>query len=299
MTDGPQTPESAINLSPGSPTQVKDEIQQSQQKEGAILPQTTPKPSETTRPLEGNKEQNQISSTPTEQTQVKEKKLTNQVLVSFLEKQKYSTSENQSLPPDQQEFNRKVDELIKSSNQNPDQPVNQETFIQGLNLAYQKNLPDEISQIESLISQMKEKVNEPGTNPEEKQELNDKINLLHQIQQKKEELLKNGAEIPDEVKRQIETVFNQLKEDPELKNQLLTHLESGSFDGVMDVIVNKSLQEEAGDSEKTKQAKSRAARVIRGLKEKGPLIGGVFGILLLLMILKASNSGSGQNQMMG
>lgn len=298
MTDGPQTPESAIpsqTLNPQSPDTSSSSIYQTKPPQIQENPSSTSKPSSN----ETKQNENQTPTSSTEESKGEKTKLTNQTLIHFLEKQKYPTSENQSLPPDQQEFNRKVDELINSLNQISDQPINQETFIQALNFGYQRNLPEQINQIESLISQMKQKLNEPGTNPEEKPELNDKINLLKQMQQKKEELLKNGAEIPAEIREQIKTVFGELKEDPELKNQLLTHLASGSFDGVMDFIVNKSLQEEAGDSEETKQAKSRAAHVIRGFKEKGPLIGGVFGILLLLMILKASKSGSGQNQMMG
>ena len=250
-----------------------------------------------TNPDETSGEQNPPSTSSEkgrEASENKETNLTNQALINFLEQQKYQAKEGKSLSLDQQKFNEKVEELIEQLKKVSDQTITPKTLIQALNLGYQRNMPEQIEIIESEINKAQEEKNKPQTSEEQKKELQQKIDILTQMKEKKEELLKNESQLPEEIKKHVETVFGGLPDNPELKQQLIEALNKGDFDQVIQVFVEEGLKDNENDPQNIKKNKAKARMVAKWVKEKAPIIGGVAALLLLLMVINASKSAEGR-----
>ena len=304
MSDGPTTPESVAGKS-------SQQLQATSSSEGKNPPSmeatvSTKPPT----PQETSEEQNPQSPPSKESTNSSETelKLTNQALIAFLEKQKYQVEEGEvkegeGLTADQQEFNKNVDKFLEQLTQDSNQPISLENLINTLNFGYQRARPailEGLKQIESLINETQEQLNDPKTPEEQRKELDQKIYLLNEMKKEREELLKNELELPKKIIEHAETVFGELSDKPELKQRLIAGLNNGNFDQVMEVFVDKGLEDNENDHQNIKEEKAKARNIVESFKKNAPIVGGVAAILLLLMILKASKStGGGQGGMMG
>ncbi len=203
-------------------------------------------------------------------------------LRKFLENQKIQPQEGQELTEKHKQFNETLNNLIEQ--------IKEKTIVN----------PDNFADVLSTVL---------ATHPEKQTEREKIINLLKQEIEKIDSQIQDQS-LPEEERRKLITAKQKLQEninlfDEKLKNQIselakkmndgsLTPqeideinklLETGNIDSL-----EKILEDKPDDNEETKQKKETVRKAATWLKEKGPMIGGIAALLLLLMILQASKS---------
>ena len=201
-------------------------------------------------------------------------------LRTFLEKQKYPQPDGGQLSESQQKFNEEIDKYTKKLE---DQLIaSPQEFSEAMTLVLvhrsETEFQEEMNKIQNELDQL-----DPSS--ERAKELEKIKELLQQIKESPKE----------KIKEQMETLRAKI-DNGQLTPQQIDEINNLMVNNRVDPesFTEKFLKEEEGDSEETKNKKNK----VREALKNAPIIGGVIGIFLLLIILQsAKQSGSGGGMM--